>query len=141
VPAAPCVESAAVGSGEGEEILGQAAQLVGLLQRALQRALHLGAGARPVTGQLELAPQDRQWRAELVAGVVDEGALPGQRRLDPLQHGVERAPQVGDLVVAGRLLKALAGLGQANRAGLLGDAPVAAVRRRPAPNRYRQQRR
>ena len=54
---------------------------------------------RVVAQQLEVAADDRDRRAQLVAGVVEEGALV-RRRLKAVEHRVERARQVGKLVVA-----------------------------------------
>ena len=48
--------------------------------------------------QLELGAEDRQRRAQLVAGVGDEGALALQRVAEPGQHLVQRLAQARDLV-------------------------------------------
>ena len=50
--------------------------------------------------QLELPPQDRDRRAQLMAGIVDEAPLVGHRSLDPVQQRVGGARQLLDLVVA-----------------------------------------
>src|SRR5699024_8922949 len=61
----------------GHEVLGDLA----LFERDLQR------GAR-----------GRQWRAQLVGGVGDETLLLGERRLEPVEHGVDRVAELLDLV-------------------------------------------
>ena len=48
-------------------------------------------------GHVDLGPQHRQRRAQLVAGVGDEAALRVERRLQPVEHGVETGGQVGHL--------------------------------------------
>ena len=75
---------------------------------SLRGRLHRGSGAvdrlRVVAGevelgQLQLSPQHRQRRAQLVAGVVDERALPLDRPLHPVKQCVERAGERGHLTV------------------------------------------
>ncbi len=111
-------QAVGVGPGQHQEVLGQSGQAVGLLQGATQARLH-----RVVAGvqqrQLQLGPQDRHRRADLVAGVVHEGPLVGERRLHALEHGVEGATEGGDLVVAGRLGQAGVGLPQGDDGGPL----------------------
>ena len=50
--------------------------------------------------QLEMTADDRDRRAQLVAGVGDELALERERLLEPVEHRVEQVPELGDLVVA-----------------------------------------
>ena len=67
---------------------------------SVTRAIVSRALVGVVAEKLEVAADDRDRRAELVPGVVDERALGRERRLEPVEHGVERAGQVGDLVPA-----------------------------------------
>ena len=48
-------------------------------------------------GHVDLGPQHRQRRAQLVAGVGDEAALRVERRLQPVEHRVEARGQIGHL--------------------------------------------
>ena len=48
-------------------------------------------------GHVDLGPQHRQRRAQLVAGVGDEPALRVERRLQPVEHRVEARGQLGHL--------------------------------------------
>ncbi len=48
-------------------------------------------------GHVDLGPQHRQRRAQLVAGVGDEAALRVERRLQPVEHRVEARGQLGHL--------------------------------------------
>ena len=47
-----------------------------------------------------MAADDRDRRAQLVADVADEVALVRKRDRQPIEHAVESAPEVGELVVA-----------------------------------------
>ena len=62
--------------------------------------VHAGAG---LVRSVELSAQRGEGAAQLVRGVGKELALPGACRLEPIEHGIHRAGQPGDLVVAGRL--------------------------------------
>src|SRR5690606_40681162 len=52
-----------------------------------------------VSEELELAPDHRDRRAELVSRVVDEATLRGKRLLEPVEHLVEGPGEATDLVV------------------------------------------
>ena len=68
-----------------------------LLERRLDRGADGRAVARQWTSQLQLAARDRDRCAELVARVVEEGTLVVERRLDPRQHVVQVAGELGEL--------------------------------------------
>ena len=88
-------------------------------------------------GQLQLGPQDRQRRSQLVAGVGDEGALVLQRLAEPLEHLVQGRPEARDLVVGRRHRQALVGLGGRD----LGRPRRASPRPGAGPPRRRRRRR
>ena len=111
-------------------------------------AARSSSGERPCgQGQLELGAEDRQRRAQLVAGVGDEGALVLQRVAEPVEHLVQRLPEPRDLVAGGGDRQALVRRGgrdlrgprahRLDRAQRRGGDPVAGDRgeeqRRPAP--------
>lgn len=56
---------------------------------------------RLVREQLKVTTDDRDRRPQLVPGVVRELPLHGERPLDAVQHLVEGAREVGDVVRAG----------------------------------------
>ena len=101
--------------------------------------------------QLEVGEHARQRRAQLVRGVGDELALAGERRLglpargvELAEHALERARELGDLVVglaaAGTLRRGVAGARDlARRSGQLGDRRHRAARDRD-PREQRQRR-
>ncbi len=97
--------------GEDKQVLGEPAQSLGLPPGALQGARHLG---RVILGQqpeLELGGEYGDRRTQLVAGIVDERAFPLERHGEPGEHGVERAGQPGELVLAGRDRQSVARVG------------------------------
>ena len=65
----------------------------------ISRALATSAASRGIH-QLQVAAHDRDRRLELVAHVVQQLALHVDRALEPVEHRVHRARQVGDVVVA-----------------------------------------
>ena len=81
-----------------EQILGQPDQAVGLLPRRLKRGPELLGRAATPQRQVDLGPENRERGAQLVARVGHEGALPRERRLEPVEHLVERLPQPRQLV-------------------------------------------
>jgi hypothetical protein len=104
---------APIEAGEHEEVVGEPRQALRLGARRRHRLLGLlemGVGQRQLR-QLELAPQDRQRRAQLVAGVVDEAALRRQRVLDPCEESVELPGERRELAVVVRHRQAGAGIG------------------------------
>jgi hypothetical protein len=73
-------------------------------------------------GELQLGAQQREWAAQLVAGVGDEAALAIERLLEPVEHLVERDREVLQLVAGARDRKPLPG-------GVAGDRLRAAAHR------------
>ena len=65
-------------------------------------------------GQLEFTAHDRQRRSQLMARIIDEGALSTKRVVETSQHVVERAGEVGEFCRHGHA--PLAGLGRAEDA-------------------------
>ena len=75
-----------VGARDHQQVLGEARQPVGLLGGRPHGRLELSR-APLAQRQLELGPQDRQRRAQLVAGVGDEHALALERGPQPGRRG------------------------------------------------------
>ena len=73
-------------------------QAVGLLGRRAERSLELVAAAWMAQRELELGAQERERRPELVARIGHEAALVLERRLEPLEHVVQRLGEPRDLV-------------------------------------------
>ena len=69
---------------------------------AAERSAASSSSLRPRApqGQLELGPEQRERRAELVAGVGHEAALPRETRLESGEHLVQRHSEPADLVAA-----------------------------------------
>ncbi len=109
----PCV-----GAGEHQQVLGELRQPVGLLGGGAQRRSSSSRRALAAERQLELGPQDRQRRAQLVARVGDEAPLALERRLEPRR--------------ASRSASRRAGGSRRRRAAAAGAAP-ARRRRSPRP--------
>ena len=85
-----------------EQVLGELGQPIDLLPgRANGGAEVLGRALRAVC-QLELRPQDRERRSQLVACVVHEDAFALHARLEPIQHQVQRLSQMMDLILGAR---------------------------------------
>ena len=94
--------------------------------------------------QLEVREDARQRRAQLVRGVGDELALArervlglGPRGLEAVEHLLQRAPELGDLVVGARARErraGVAGLGDVARAPAV-SAAIGAIARRPTTAR------
>jgi len=81
-----------------QQVLGEPDQAVGLLPCRLERgAKFLGRPAAPQS-QIDLGLENRERGAQLVARVGHEGALPRERRLEPVEHLVECLPQPRQLV-------------------------------------------
>jgi hypothetical protein len=93
---------------EGQEVgllgLGEHDEVVHDPAHPLQLIGDQGGGVAPVgrvvAHQLQVPADDRDRRAELVAGVVQEPPLSGEGRLQPVQHVVEGPGQLGDVVVS-----------------------------------------
>ena len=90
-------EVALLGAGEQQQVLDEAGHAVELVGDQRDRLAPL---VRVVAEQLEVAADDRDRRAQLVAGVAHERLLGGERGLEAVEHGVERAGELGDLVAA-----------------------------------------
>ncbi len=86
--------------GQQEEVVDDAAHAVELVEDQ-------GDGRPAVVGvlvqQLEVAPDDGDRCAQLVAGVVEEGLLGGEGAFQAIEHVVEGAAQLGHLVGASDL--------------------------------------
>jgi signal transduction histidine kinase len=82
---------------EQQQVVHEPAHAVELVGHELDR---LGALLGIVFEQLEVPAHDRDRRAQLVAGVADELLLARERILEPVEHLVEGAREVGELVVA-----------------------------------------
>ena len=71
-----------VAAGEEEQLLGDAGQPGGLLGGMRHRLSQFLAAPAGTAGQLELAAQHGERRAQLMAGIGDQRALPGERTLE-----------------------------------------------------------
>ena len=118
-----------VGAGHEQHVVDDRAQPLQLLQVGLQRVLQLVDVARAGQGDLGLADQVAQRRAQLVGDVGVEGRQALIGRLQAIQRAVEGAHQPDQLgrQVLGR--HAQAGVGRVQGAGALRQA----VDRRQAP--------
>ena len=113
----PHGQPALVGARDHQQVVGELVEAVGLLRRGARPPPPALARAAPAQRQLELSAQDRQRRAQLVAGVGDERALAQQRGLQAAEHLVERVAEARDLVVRGRHGEPAAGLAGGQRRG------------------------
>jgi hypothetical protein len=106
---------------------GQQQQVLDNARHAVELVEHHRAGGPPLLGvialELDVAPDDGDGRAQLVAGIVKEAALVAERCLETVEHGVERARQLGDLVVAASHVDAPAQVGLRQLLGRLGHRP------------------
>ncbi len=135
---APQREAAGGRPGENQEVFGEVTEALCLFEGAAERALERVTVAWLEQGHLQFGPQHGDRGAQLVAGVVEEHALPGEGGLDPVEHGVEGTAELGDLVLARGLGEAAADLGQGDGVGLLAHPPDGPQRRtgqQPAPGR------
>src|SRR5437899_2724198 len=83
------LQPAAPGPGQHQEIVSQLVETVDLVEGGIERLAHLGVVGGAGPGQLELTPDDGDRGTQLVAGLVEEGPLPGDGGADALEHGVE----------------------------------------------------
>ena len=83
---------------QDQQLVDEPCHAVELVDDQVARALTLIG--RAFVEQLKVAAHDRQRRAQLVANVVEEVALIGERGLQAVEHLVERARQLRHLVVA-----------------------------------------
>ena len=105
-PLQPEAEPLLVAPGQQQQVVGEPGQPLGFRPGAADRGGQLGLAAAGPGRELQFPPQHRERVTQLVAGVGDEGALPGQRPLQPTEQVVHRAGQRGDLVPGGRHLDA-----------------------------------
>ena len=91
--------------------------------------------------QLEVPADDREWRPELVARVVDETSLCAERPLEPVEHLVEGHGELRDLIATVRRDSgAEVGLGdRPRRLRELGDGPDDTVGEPPGEKRAEEQ--
>src|SRR5581483_1355783 len=94
----PHRQLAAVRAGEQQQVLGEARQTLRLLRGRANRGLELRSRPRTAQRELELAAQQGERRPQLVARVAQEAALVLERRLEPLEHVVQRLGERPDLV-------------------------------------------
>ena len=90
-------ESAAVGARDQEQVLGQVREALGLVRRP-RIAWRSSSVDRLAECELELGPQQRERRPQLVTGVGDELALARERGLEPVEQLVQRLAKTLDLV-------------------------------------------
>ncbi len=91
-------EAGGAGLGEQGDVVDQHVHPVELVDRELARGFDLVRVAR--VEQLEVAANDRDRRAQLVADVVEQPTLTVERPLEPVEHRVEGAGELGDVVAA-----------------------------------------
>jgi hypothetical protein len=93
------LEAVAVGAREQQQVVGQPAEPLGLLDGRGGRRLQVRAGGLVARHELELGPQHRERAAQLVAGVGDERAfatahdLHGRQRRDGQRVAGERCQE------------------------------------------------
>ncbi len=88
-------------SGQLDEPVDEVAELGQLLvEIGQQLGLVLGPEPRSGAQQVDVGPQARQWRAQLMGGIGDQLGLRGPGLLQAHQHAVEGPPEAGQLVVA-----------------------------------------
>ena len=90
----------ALGLGQGEEVVDEATHAIQLVHDERDGLPTL---VRVVPQQLEVTADDRDRRAQLVAGIADERPLAAERGLQAVEHVVERARELADLIVAAHL--------------------------------------
>ena len=117
----PQAEPVLVAPGQQQQVVGEPGQPLGFGAGAAHRGGQVVPAAAGTRRQLQLAAQHRQRGAQLVAGVGDEGPLPGQRPLQPAEQVVHRAGQGGDLIAGGRHLDGRDGA--SSRLGYRGHLP------------------
>ena len=88
-------EVGALGLGEQQQVLDDAAHPVELVRDETYRLLAVGG---IVAHQLQMAAHDGDGRTQLVPRVVDELPLRGERALQPVEHPVERLGERRDVV-------------------------------------------
>src|SRR5688572_11995734 len=91
-----------VGTRQDEKILREADEALDLLAGRQQGVLQLLRRAGPAGRELELGPQRRQRRAQLVARIRDETSLPLEAGVQPVEHPVQRSSEPVHLVLSPR---------------------------------------
>jgi hypothetical protein len=89
----------ALGARHQEQIVDQARQALRLVDGGADSAGELRARGAVARDELELGPEHRQRRAQLVAGVGGEAALALEAVLEPREHLVEGRAETMELVV------------------------------------------
>ena len=94
----PFERAALVEAGEQEQVVDEQAHPLGLARNPRHRALEiLGTCGGAAAEQLGVGAHGRQRRPQLVRRVGDEAAQPPVRRLDVVEHRVQRATDTTDL--------------------------------------------
>ncbi len=101
-------QASLIRAGDHQQVLRQAHQPVGLLAGGGDRRAQLARRVVAAQRQLQLGLEDRERRAELVAGVGHEGPLVREGGVGALEQLVEGQAEPADLVVGGRQGQAVA---------------------------------
>ena len=137
--------SATIGLGQDEQALGELGEPVALLHRGEERIAGAWTEVTGAQGTVELGLDDRDRRAELMAGVGNEPGLALVGGLHPGEHLVQGDAEAVDLVLGGRQRQPLVGLvqGDGRRAAAHGlDRPQPGPgEQRPDQRRQHQGRR
>ena len=96
------------GASDDQKGLGERDEAVDLLDRGVDRGAEAVGVLAVAEGELELGAVQGERGAELVARVVDEPALALDRRLEALEHLVQRRPEASELVIGWRHREPLA---------------------------------
>ena len=96
----PDGQPALVGAGQHEQVLRELDEPVALGGGRRHGLAQLLRRAALAERQLELRPQERQRRAQLVARARHEAALALGRALEPVEHLVQRVAELSELVTA-----------------------------------------
>ena len=98
---------AAAGRREHEQVVREPHEPVGVGRGRGERRAQLLGLARPPQRDLELGPEQRERRPQLVARVRDEAALALDPGVEAVEHPVQRPREARDLVVGGGHRQAL----------------------------------
>lgn len=94
-------EVRSLGLGQQRQLVDQSGHPVELVEH--ERADVLDLGGVSAVEQLDVATHDGDRRTQLVARVVEEAPLRGERPFDPVEHRVERPCQRRDVIRPGHL--------------------------------------
>src|SRR5439155_23975217 len=92
---------APLGACDQEQVVCELAQAIDRLRRRLDRVAQLLGSTCVAQRELELGPQEGEWRAQLMSRVGDEVPFPLERVLEPLEHCVQRVAEPLELVAGG----------------------------------------